>query len=237
MTAWSTWARTAFPEWLPKSRACRRKLPVLFLTNNATKSRLDYVRRLAKFGIRVKPSDVMTASYGCAHYIAEKYGRGRKVHYIGENGLRDELEAEAEAKLVSRGAEFLVMGLDRQVTYEKLDLGFCNLAEGAKFILANGDPTLPREEGFSLGSGAIAAALIYASGRKPDVVIGKPSVYLVEKLLSMHRIKPRDAAFVGDRLDIDMRMANKAGMESVLVLTGVAKRGDVSRAPPATGRA
>jgi ribonucleotide monophosphatase NagD (HAD superfamily) len=98
-------------------------------------------------------------------------------------------------------------------------------------MLANSDPTYPRENGFSVGSGSIGAAISYAAGKKPDVVIGKPSLYLIKKLLQMHRIKAGDAAFVGDRLEIDIRMANAVGMKSVLVLTGVAKRKDILRAP------
>ena len=80
----------------------QKKMPVLFLTNNATKSRLEYVRHLAAHGIGVKATDVMTASYGCARYIEEKYGKGRRVCLVGEQGFRDELEEEAGAKIVSR---------------------------------------------------------------------------------------------------------------------------------------
>ncbi|MCX6769579.1 MAG: HAD-IIA family hydrolase [Candidatus Micrarchaeota archaeon] len=209
----------------------QKRTKVLFLTNNATKSRQSYVHHLARYGIKANKNDVMTASFGCAHYVKEKYGAGKRVFVIGEQGLHDELVKEAGAKIVEKNAEFVVVGLDRQVTYEKLDKGLHNLVTGAKFILANSDPTLPREHGASPGSGAIAAALIYASGKKPDAVIGKPSVYLIKKLLQMHKVKPREAVFVGDRLEIDIRMANEIGMKSVLVLTGVAKRSDVKRAP------
>jgi HAD superfamily hydrolase (TIGR01450 family) len=209
----------------------QKKLPVLFLTNNATKSRIEYVRHLARFGIQSDIKDVMTASYGCARYVEEKYGRDKKVFVIGESGLQYELEGEAGADLVDEGAEIVVVGLDRYITYGKLDLGLKNLQAGAKFILANNDPTLPHESGFSPGSGAIAAALSFAAGRKPDVIVGKPSAYLVKKLLDMHKIKPAGAVFVGDRLEIDIRMANAAGMKSVLVLTGVAKKEDIKKAP------
>ena len=209
----------------------QKRAKVLFLTNNATKSRQSYVHHLARYGIRASMDDVMTASFGCAHYVKEKYGAGKRVFIIGEQGLHDELVEEAGAKIVKEHAELVVVGLDRQVTYEKLNNALQCLNAGAKFILANSDPTLPREHGASPGSGSIAAALIYASGRKPDVVIGKPSVYLIKKLLQMHKVKPKDAVFVGDRLDIDIRMANKIGMKSVLVLTGVAKKKDVKRAP------
>ncbi len=209
----------------------KRHVQVLFLTNNATKSRADYVRHLSEFGIIAHASEVMTSSFGCAHYVRENFGRGKKVFVIGEQGLRDEMEIETGAKLVDGwGAKIVVVGLDRQVTYAKLEAATRNLAAGAAFILANNDPTLPKEHGYAPGSGAIASVLTVATGRKPDVVVGKPSTYLIGKLLEMHHVKASQAAFVGDRLEIDMRMANKAGMKSVLVLTGVAKRGDVAKA-------
>jgi len=207
------------------------KARVLFLTNNATKGRLEYVRHLAAYGISAKMDDVMTASYGCARYVLEKYGKGKRVYVVGEQGLREEMENEAGAVLVEKRAEIVVCGLDRQITYAKLDGALACLNAGANFVLANNDPTLPREFGASVGSGAIAASLICASGREPDVIVGKPSLYLVRELLKLHGIRAKDAVFVGDRLEIDIRMANRAGMKSVLVLTGVAKRKDVVRAP------
>ena len=207
-------------------------MQVLFLTNNATKSRADYVKHLASFGITAKTADVMTASFGCAHYVSEKYGKGKKIFVIGESGLREELEGEAGAKLIDgEGAQIVACGLDRQINYGKLDMALKNLVAGAHFILANNDPTYPNENGISPGSGSIAAPLIVASGRKPDVIVGKPSTYLMNKLLEFHKVKPKEAAFVGDRLDIDIRMANKIGMTSVLVLTGIAKKGDLKKAP------
>lgn len=210
----------------------QRKVKVLFLTNNATKSRLEYVRHLAIFGINAKISDVMTASFGCAHFIREKYGRGKSVFVIGEQGLKDELEIEADAKITEgAGAQIVAAGLDRHISYQKLDTALACLNAGAAFVLANADPTWPNEHGVSPGSGAIAAPLIVASGRKPDVIIGKPSSYLMDKLLDMHKVKASQAAFVGDRLDIDIRMANRAGMKSVLVLTGIAKKEDAKKAP------
>jgi len=207
------------------------KVRVLFLTNNATKGRLEYVRHLAAHGISAKVDDVMTASYGCARYVLEKYRKGKRVFVVGEQGLREEMEDVAGALLVNKNAEIVACGLDRQFTYAKLDGALQCLNAGSAFILANNDPTLPREFGASPGSGAIAASLICASGREPDVVVGKPSLYLVKELLKLHGIRARDAVFVGDRLEIDIRMANKAGMKSILVLTGVAKRKDVAHAP------
>lgn len=209
----------------------QRRAKVLFLTNNSTRSRADYVRHLASFGISARTSDVMTSSFGCARYIKDNYGVGRKAFVIGEQGLRDELRHEAKARFVESGAEIVVVGLDRKVNYHKLDLGLRNLQGDAIFLVANSDPTYPAEQGFSPGSGAIAASLICASGREPDAVIGKPSSYLIERLLRMHRATPASSVLVGDRLDTDIRMANRMGMKSVLVLTGVANAADARSAP------
>ncbi len=210
----------------------QKKKQVLFLTNNATRSRSDYVRHLAIFGILVRASQVMTSSFGVAHYIRQKYGKGKKIFVVGEQGLKDELELEADAVIVEdESADIVVTGLDRHINYSKLEHALRNLNAGAKFIMANNDTSYITERGLSPGSGAIAASLIYASGRKPDAVIGKPSTYLIDELLEMHNLKPSEVAFVGDRLDIDIRMANKMGMRSVLVLTGISKKSEIAKAP------
>ena len=210
----------------------QKKVRVLFLTNNATKSREDYVEHLSSFGISARAGEVMTASFGTARYIREKFGKGKKVFVVGEQGLKDELVSEAGAQLVEgAGAEIVACGLDRHITYAKLELALAALNSGAVFLLANNDPTIPKEIGVGPGSGAIAASLIYASSRQPDAIVGKPSTYLLDELLLLHKIKPSEAAFIGDRLDIDIRMANKAGLKSVLVLTGIAKKRDLNNCP------
>lgn len=210
----------------------QKKTKVLFFTNNATKSRKDYVKHLHSFGINAELGDLMNSSHGAACHVKEKYGEGRRIFVVGEQGLKDELAEEAGAKIVEgEGAEIVVCGLDRHISYAKIEMGLRNLLSGAAFILANNDPTFPKEDGISPGSGAIAASLIFASGRKPDFVAGKPSTYLLDKLLQLHGVKAKDSAFVGDRLEIDIRMANAAGMKSVLVLTGIAKREDLEKAP------
>jgi len=205
----------------------QKKTRVLFLTNNATKSRAEYIRGLAGHGITAKGNEIMTAAFGCAKYVQEKYGSGKPTFVVGEQGMRDELEAVGAKLIDGEGAKLVVVGLDRHFTYQKLDMAARNIDAGAKFILANSDPSYPTEVGKSPGSGAIAAAIAYASGKEPDIVLGKPSTYLADILLGAHKIKPTQAAFVGDRLDIDIRMANKAGMKSILVLSGIAKREDL----------
>ncbi|MCX8174833.1 MAG: HAD-IIA family hydrolase [Candidatus Micrarchaeota archaeon] len=207
-----------------------RKVAVLFLTNNATKSRSDYVRTLARFGIRASADRIMTSAYGTAKLIARKWGKGRRIFVVGEQGLCEELEAEAGARLVEENAEIVVCGLDRKIDYRKITLGIRNLLGGAKFVVANSDPTYPAEDGVCAGSGSISASLAYGAAREPDLVVGKPAPFLMRELLRAWRISPKRAAFVGDRLETDIRMANALGMKSVLVLSGIAKKEDVAKA-------
>jgi 4-nitrophenyl phosphatase len=222
---------TAIPGVPEEIRRLQKKMKVLFLTNNATKSRQDFVRHLSLFGIKADRKDIMTSSYGTARYISDNYGKGKRIFLVGEEGMREELKVQAGAVLVEgAGAQFVVAGLDRNISYAKLESAVQNILSGAKFILANSDPTYPTEKGVSPGSGAIAASIIYAIGKQPDVIIGKPSTYLIDELLREHKLKPKDAVFIGDRLEIDIAMANKAGMKSILVLSGIAKRKDVKKA-------
>lgn len=210
----------------------QQKLPVFFLTNNSTKSRAELVSHLASFGIFTQQANVMASSFGCAKFVLEKFGQGVDVFVIGESGLKEELSSVAGAKITeSTDASVLAVGLDRHLTYGKLRQATSCLNSGAFFLLANNDPTWPTEEGVAPGSGAIAASLIAATGRKPDFIVGKPSPYLLETLFSLHHLNPKSAVFVGDRLDIDIRMANALGMKSVLVLSGISKKKDLLKAP------
>jgi HAD superfamily hydrolase (TIGR01450 family) len=221
---------TPVPKVAETIKRLQKKFKVLFLTNNSTKSRSAYAKYLQKFGVFAKEDEVMTSSFGVFQFIKENFGKNKKVFVIGEDGLKEEIGKIA--KIVNCGKiDIVVCGLDRNISYEKYDIALQALNQGAKFILANADPTIPKEMGVGPGSGAIASPLIYASKRKPDAIIGKPSIYLLKKLLSLHNLSSKDCIFVGDRLDIDIKMAKKAKMTSVLVLSGVSKKKDIEKSP------
>lgn len=193
---------------------------VLFLTNNSTRSRAAVAARLSASGIRCEGGDVITAGYATAVYIRKRYGTGT-VYPIGEAGLIEELKAQGFA--ISKDARFVVVGLDRDLSYEKLRIGFRNIVDGAKFIATNTDPVLPTEDGFVPGAGAIVSALETASAQSP-LVIGKPNQPIMEIVLDHLELDAEECVIVGDRLDTDILAGIRCGMRTVLVLTGVETR-------------
>jgi phosphoglycolate/pyridoxal phosphate phosphatase family enzyme len=220
------------PEAIAKLRA--NGVRVFFLTNNATRSRATLVRKLAKMGIKARKNEIDTSAYAAAKYISSKKP-GARVFVFGERGLKDEIRS-AGLRIVGAGkkCDYLVTGLDRHATYGKLSDALHQLQKGVKWVCCNFDPTLPESNGRHMpGSGALASALTYASSRKPDIVVGKPNPQIIMPILAESaklRIKKSEIALVGDRLEIDIALANAAGITPILVLTGVANAKDAKMA-------
>ncbi|MEA1908405.1 MAG: HAD-IIA family hydrolase [Euryarchaeota archaeon] len=198
---------------------------VLFLTNNSTRSRASVAARLEAAGIRCGAGDVITAGYAAAVYIRKRYGAST-VYPIGEAGLIEELKAEGH--VISEDAEFVVVGLDRDFSYEKMRIGLQNITNGAIFIATNTDPVLPTEDGFVPGAGAIVSALETASGKLP-LVIGKPNQPIMDIVIDHLGLDVSKCTVVGDRLDTDILAGSRCGMRTVLVLSGVETRDSLRR--------
>ncbi|MEA1868725.1 MAG: HAD-IIA family hydrolase, partial [Euryarchaeota archaeon] len=204
---------------------------VVFLTNNSTQSREAVSAKLNASGIRCTENDVITAGYAAAVYIRKQHG-AQKIYPIGEAGLIHELKAEGHeidpGRVEGSGedmdedsvADFVVVGLDRDFTYEKLRIGLQNILAGAGLIATNTDPVLPVEHGFLPGAGAIVRALETASGRSA-FVIGKPNPPMMDAAIDHLGLPAHECTLVGDRLDTDILAGSRYGMKTVLVLSGV----------------
>ena len=206
-------------------RASGRK--VLFFTNNATLSRKGYLEKLRGLGFEAEVGEIYCSAYAAAAWLK---GRVKKVYVVGEEGLVEELELAGLEAAGPDEAECIVVGLDRKLTYRKLEEALRCLIRGALFVATNRDPTLPTERGLAPGAGAIVSALEAAAGREADMVIGKPSTYMYELALREHRIEPATALAVGDRLDTDVEGAKRAGLAAALVLTGATGLRELERA-------
>ncbi|MDD5022777.1 MAG: HAD-IIA family hydrolase [Candidatus ainarchaeum sp.] len=199
---------------------------LFFLTNAGTMSRKDRAERLRKFGFEVQDDEVFTSSYGVAHYISNAK-RNSSVYCIGEAGLKEELSSFG-IFLTEQKPDFVVVGLDRAVTYARIAKAYRLISSGSKFIATNMDSTFPVEDGLLPGAGTIVHALEYSTGIKP-LVIGKPSMYLLDMILKKCGNKKEEILFVGDRIETDILMAKKAGILSALVLSGVCKKEDLKK--------
>lgn len=197
---------------------------VVFLTNNATRTREAIAARLEGMGIRCSAGDVISSAYATSLHIRHQYGPG-SIFPIGEQGLVTELE-RAGHSIAMQDVDFVVVGLDRQFTYDKLASGLANLRKGARFIATNTDAMLPTEDDFLPGAGCMVAALATASGMKPEVV-GKPHKPIMDVLLQEYGMEAEECIMVGDRLETDILAGKNAGMRTVLVLTGASGNKDI----------
>lgn len=198
-------------------------IQVIFLTNAGTSSRRSLAAKLGKMGFATEEKDVYCGAYILAKYI-EEHRKGKSVFVLGERGIPEECEALG-IPLAKSGADIVAVGLDRQLTYEKLSQALGELERGAELFATNKDATYPTEKGLMPGAGAIVAALEYASGRKAHVS-GKPAAYTMKLIEREHGLKNDEVLMVGDRLDTDIRFARDCKVKSALVLTGITKKGE-----------
>ncbi len=190
---------------------------VLFLTNAASYSRRNLAIRLANIGFGTAPEETYGGAYLLAKYISRNH-KGKRVYVIGEKGIFDEF-ADASVPVANEqgtDADIVAVGLDRQLTYEKMATAHNAIRRGALFITSNTDNTWPTERGTLPGTGAIVAALECSTGKRPYVV-GKPNSYAFEIMEKEHSLKKSEVLMVGDRVDTDIVFAKNAGIRSALV--------------------
>ena len=195
------------------------KTPFLLVTNNSTLTPEEYVAKVGGMGIHVGPQNVLTSSIATAQYLSKIAPPGAAVHTIGENGLRKAL-LDKGFKLVDRGGDYVVVGMNRQLTFDTLKWAALAIRAGAPFIGTNPDKTLPVEEGQIPGNGAVLAALEAATEVKP-YVIGKPEKALLQIGLEWLGAPAADTAILGDRVETDILGGERVGLITVLVLSGV----------------
>jgi 4-nitrophenyl phosphatase len=200
----------------------RERVPFLLLTNNSTRTPGQYVTKLARMDIAIEESHVLTSAQATALYMEKMAPPGAKVYLIGEEGLRVALW-EKGYTFAERGADFVVVGMDRRLTYEKLRIATLLIRGGAKFIGSNPDKTFPSEEGIIPGNGATLTALEAATGVAP-LVVGKPEPAIFDLALARMGVGKEGAAIIGDRLETDVLGGRRAGLITIFVLSGVTNR-------------
>lgn len=208
---------------------------VCFLSNNSTLSRRGYCKKLNKLGLKIKEQQFFPSSYLCALYLKnyKRAGSNRKVMIIGERGLLQELKLERIGSTWNpKKVNFVVVGMDREFNFRKLSLAHQAILNGAEFIATNTDLTYPLENKTIPGSGAIVKALEASTNTTP-FILGKPETFGVRIVLEQAGFPPSQAILVGDRLETDIAAGNKAGVKTVLVLSGISSRQEIEKAPSA----
>jgi HAD superfamily hydrolase (TIGR01450 family) len=202
-------------------RAARRSgMRMAYVTNNASRSPDEVAMRLNELGVEAGIDEVVTAAQAAAAMLAGRLDKGAAVLVTGTAALRAEIEAVGLRVVASADDEPLavVMGYDPTLDYARLAEAVVAIRRGALFVASNLDATLPTPRGPLPGMGSLAALVITATGEQP-IAAGKPERPLFDQ--SIARTGAKNALVVGDRLDTDIAGANRAGLTSLLVLTGV----------------
>jgi HAD superfamily hydrolase (TIGR01457 family) len=229
------WAgRQPLPGLLPFFDALLQcQVRFILATNNSSLTPEQYVAKLAAMGVAVSIDKILTSAQATASYLRPRVGQsGARVFPIGEDGVLQALTATGFqiCGLYETPTDYVVVGMDRGLSWDKLATATLNIRAGAVFVGTNPDVTLPTERGITHGNGAILAALQAATGVRP-IVIGKPEPIMYQQALERLGTDPACTVAIGDRLDTDILGAARAGLPSVLVLTGISRREDLATAP------
>lgn len=218
----------------------RRGKRVLFVSNKPLEPRQNYAAKLTRLGIPTPPDDVITSAYVLGHHLAQ-HEPALTLYVIGEPSLRQELRAhglqvleELESQdpqevIDPAGIDAVVVAFDRTLDYRKLNTAYQALLRGARFFATNADKSCPMPGGAIPDAGGTLAALEHMTGRKLELLAGKPSVLTMQVAIDKLALSASRIMMVGDRLETDILMGQQAGMVTAVTLTGVATRADVAQ--------
>ena len=209
-------------------RLQEKNIPHLFVTNNTTKTPEQVQMRLkTSFDITTTPEHIYTATLATLDYMKDM-AKGDTAYVIGESGLKTAIYGAF--KRDTENPAYVVVGLDNDLTYEKLTLATLAIAKGAMFIGTNPDLNIPTERGLLPGAGSINKLLEVATRVKP-IFIGKPNAIIMNKAVERIGMARRDLVMVGDNYLTDIRAGIDNDIDSLLVTTGFTKPQEVATLP------
>ncbi|GAA2592957.1 HAD-IIA family hydrolase [Actinomadura fulvescens] len=202
--------------------------PFLVLTNNSIYTARDLAARLSAVGLQVPPESIWTSALATARFLSDQRPEG-SAYVIGEAGLTTALH-EAGYVLTDLDPEYVVLGETRTYSFSQLTKAIRLIERGARFIATNPDPIGPSPEGSLPACGAVAAMITRATGVDPYFV-GKPNPLMMRTALNRVGGHSESTAMIGDRMDTDVVAGVEAGLQTILVLTGVTRKEEIERFP------
>lgn len=209
------------------------KIKVVYNSNNSTITREMYVQRLKGFNIESEILDFYTSASITASKIT-RLKQKATIFVIGEIGLKEELKRYGHQVVNAESnhtkVDFVIVGMDRDLTYTKIAFAQkCILEETAKFYATNADTSFPVATGLLPGAGVMVNAVETCTGQKPIKIFGKPNPEGIQLVIDDTNLNPSLSVIFGDRLNTDILAGNRAGINTVLVLTGVTKASDIEK--------
>jgi HAD superfamily hydrolase (TIGR01450 family) len=207
-----------------------------FLTNNPSKSSVDYLAHLRKMGLAATADELYTSAQATIDCLRRRFPEVKKIFALGTPSMLAEF-AGAGFSLTADDAndvpDAVVVGFDMTLTYARVCRAAWWIQQGKLFVATNPDRVCPTDQPTVLvDCAAICAMLEKATGRNPDIVLGKPDPAMLSGIIERHGLRPAQIAMVGDRIYTDILMAHRADAFGVLVLTGEATARDAEQANP-----
>ena len=210
------------------ARLKERGVPFLVLTNNSVYTNRDLAARLRASGLDVPEEAIWTSALATARFLDDQRPGG-SAYVIGEAGLTTALHSSGYT-LTERAPDYVVLGETRTYSFERITRAIRLIDAGSRFIATNPDPTGPTVDGLVPATGSVAALISRATGVEPYFV-GKPNPLMMRSALNALDAHSETTAMVGDRMDTDIVAGLEAGMETILVLSGVTTRVEAERHP------
>ena len=202
--------------------------PFLLLTNNSIYTPRDLAARLALTGLEVPEEAIWTSALATARFLDTQRPQG-SAYVIGEAGLTTALHEQGYV-LSERDPDYVVLGETRAYSTEAITRAIRLIAAGARFIATNPHPTGPTPAGLQPATGAVAALISKATGIRPYFV-GKPNPLMMREALRTINAHSDTTVMIGDRMDTDIVAGMEAGLQTILVLTGITTREEARRFP------
>jgi NagD protein len=220
----------------------RRGKRILFASNKPLEPPEAYAAKLTRLGLPAAPDEMLTSGRVLARHLAQHFPTLR-CYVIGEPYLKDELrqhglcvldeflDQDSRERIDPHGVEAVIVAFDRSLNYRKLNTAYQALLAGARFFATNSDRACPVPGGSVPDSGATLAYLEHLTGRRLELLAGKPSSLMLESALALLALPPERCLMTGDRLETDIRMGLQAGFHTCLTLTGATTRAQIAGSP------
>ncbi len=209
-------------------------IQVAFATNNATRTPSQYVAKFKRFGVAIKPKQIMTSALVTAAFLGQTVKKPGPIYIVGRDGLIEAVEQQGFEVLprfdISRPAAAVAVGFNQEVTYDDFAAAAHHIRYyNARFVGCNPDTTFPTERGLVPGNGSLIALIQAATDQTPEI-IGKPYPPMFEACLAGFgpQANQQNTAMVGDRLNTDILGGQNAGLKTILVLSGVTSKSELA---------
>ncbi len=195
-----------------------------FLTNNPSKSIADYLHKLSSLGIEATREEMYTTALATIDYIKTNFPEARRLFLLGTPSMISEFEKagfESTTDDPNDVPDVIVAAFDMTLQYDRLCRAAWWVSQGVPYIATNPDRVCPTDQKVVLvDCGSICKCIEHATGRRPDITLGKPDPNMLSGILHRYGLQPDQIAMVGDRIYTDIEMAHNANAMGVLVLSG-----------------